>query len=162
MMCGVNLEADSDIGTQLRPACVLGTTEDTCTVHALDRTTVLPYAKIFPAPRVERVSPGHLVALATAADGSHVVAWRWFDAVVIEVDERGVTLWEPGHGVVVAQPREPARSYHPGSRAYLSAGLPGADWWVAGPVVERAEQAEVELAEVHSFFTDNDLWHRLG
>ena len=110
---------------------------------------------------VERVSPGHLVAVATAADGSHVVAWRWFDAVVMEVTDLGVDLWEPGHGFVVAQSREPGRDYPPGSRAYLSAGLPGAPWWVAGPAVERAEQAEVDLDQVQAFFTDNQLWDRL-
>jgi hypothetical protein len=40
----------------------------------------------------------------------------------------------------------------------LSAGLPGADWWVAGTVVPNAEGADVELAEVARFCTERDLW----
>jgi hypothetical protein len=42
----------------------------------------------------------------------------------------------------------------PGSRAYVSAGLPGAEWWVAGPAVDRAEAADVDLAEVEQFFIE--------
>lgn len=52
-----------------------------------------------------------------------------------------------------------------GSRAYLSSGLPGADWWVAGAAEAKAEDAEVELAElaeVKRFFDENDLWSVLG
>jgi hypothetical protein len=49
----------------------------------------------------------------------------------------------------------------PGGRAYLSAGLPGAEWWVAGPATTRAETADVELDEVERFCTDHDLWKRL-
>lgn len=43
----------------------------------------LPYALPFPRPRAERVAPGHLVAIAAAADACDVIVWRWFDAVVI-------------------------------------------------------------------------------
>ncbi|MFF2622450.1 hypothetical protein [Oerskovia jenensis] len=62
-------------------------------------------APIFPGPRVERVSPGHLVAIA------------------------------PGP----------------------TAGLPGADWWVAGPVGSPAPRI-VDLDEVARFYTEHGLW----
>ena len=104
--------------------------------------------------------PGHLVAVVTATDD--LVVWRWFDAVVLSGADGGIRLWEPAHGVVVARPREPQRRYPPGARAYLSAGLPGADWWVAGPAVAHAQAAEVELDEVAAFFTSHDLWGRLA
>jgi hypothetical protein len=150
-------------GSQLRTAIVLSTTEQECTLVQDEQVRVVPYARPFPAPRVERVSPGHLVATVTASDGSDVVIWRWFDAVVLASASDGghVTLWEPGHGSVEARPREIDRFHRPGSRAYLSAGLPGADWWVAGPAVDRAESAEVDLEELQAFFTANELWDRL-
>jgi hypothetical protein len=121
----------------------------------------MPYAKPFPEPRVERVVPGHLVAIATAADGSDVVVWRWFDAVVLEQAGASVSLWEPAHGSVVATPRDPLRTYQPGTRTYASSGLPGAEWWVAGPVVDRPEDADVDLDEVAQFFTDLGLWAKV-
>ena len=136
---------------QLNPAIVLSTTEDECVVVVEGRRTVVPYVSGFPRPRTDRVAPGHLVALLVAVDGSLAVVWRWFDAVVVNVEDGLVTMWEPGHRTVSARPRAPLRVYIPGSRAYLSAGLPGADWWVAGPVVDRAEDADVELDEVSQF-----------
>lgn len=142
---------------RLRRAIVLSTTEDACTVFAEERTRVVPYARAFPGPRTERVAPGHLVAIATAADGSDVVIWRWFDAVVLDGADGLSRLWEPAHGPVVARPRDPRHVYRPGSRAYLSSGLPGAEWWVAGPAVARAEDAEVELDEVQRFFASFGL-----
>ena len=96
------------------------------------------------APSEERRMP---------ADGSQVVVWRWFDAVVVDVGSASLSLWEPAHGTVLAVPRDRQRSYLPGSRAYLSAGLPGAQCWVAGPVVDRAEDADVDLDEVEQFLT---------
>lgn len=45
--------------------------------------------------------------------------------------------------------------------AYLSAGLPGADWWVAGGAAARAEDANVELDEVEQLYTERDLWNTL-
>jgi len=153
--------ADREPAGHLRPAIVLSTAEDACTVFAGERTEVVAYARPFPAPRTERVAPGHLVAVATAADGLDVVIWRWFDAVILEGVDGAIRLWEPGHGTVLAQPRDRKHIYRPGSRAYLSAGLPGAEWWVAGTAVDRAEDADVELDEVHRFFTSAGLWERL-
>ncbi len=149
-------------GGRLRTAIVLGATEDACTVFADDRRAVVPYAVQFPTPRAERVAPGHLVAIVNGTNGTAVVVWRWFDAVVLKVDGSAVNLWEPGHGSVLAQPRDPQRTYRPGGRAYLSAGLPGAEWWVAGAVVDRAQDADVELDEVEQFFTGLGLWTAFG
>jgi len=88
-----------------------------------------------------------------------VVAWRWYDAVVLGQDKDLIRLWEPGHREVDARPRNPQHRYTPGSRAYLSAGLPGADWWVSGGAVARAESAEVECDEVERLYTEHDLWN---
>lgn len=138
----------------LRPAIVLGTTEETCTVFAGGRRRDVGYAPVFPRRRTERVAPGHLVAMADTG-GTEQVVWRWFDAVVVGRADGMVRLWEPGHGLVLAQPRDPQRLPTPGSRAYLSAGLPGADWWLAGPAVSRAEDADVEFDELGRFLTAN-------
>ena len=48
-----------------------------------------------------------------------------------------IRLWEPSHGEVLARPRPGHQSPQPGTRAYLSAGLPGAGWWVAGAACQR-------------------------
>ena len=141
----------------LRPAIVLDTSEEVCTVFAQERRVVVPYAAPFPRPRAERVSPGHLVAIAAVPGGSDIVAWRWFDAVVLEKVAKQFRLWEPAHGEVLAEARDPQQSYRPGSRAYLSAGLEGADWWVAGATVTRAEDANVELDEVQRFLTTHGV-----
>jgi hypothetical protein len=107
------------------------------------------------------VSPGHLVAVATVPNGSEVVIWRWYDAVVLGEEAGLIRLWEPAHGEVVAQPRRAQQLRPPGTRAYLSAGLPGADWWVAGAVAATAEDADVELDEVERFYDERDLWNGL-
>jgi hypothetical protein len=39
-----------------------------------------------------------------------------------------------------------------------SAGLPGAQWWVAGRAVDRAEDAEVELNEVERLYIEQNMW----
>jgi hypothetical protein len=116
------------------------------------------YASQFPRPRTERVSPGHLVAVAEVPCGSDTVVWRWYDAVVLGNEAGSIRLWEPAHGEVVARRRRPQQRHDPGSRAYLSAGLPGAEWWVAGRAVDRAEDADVELIEVERFLTEHGLW----
>lgn len=139
----------------LRAAVVLGTTEDACRVRDGDGESVVPYAPPFPSPRTERVSPGHVVAVATGPGGEERVLWRWFDAVVLATTADGVRLWEPAHGEVVAVPRDSGTRYEPGSRAYLSAGLPGADWWVAGVV---GGEVLVELDAVSALYTEHGLW----
>src|SRR4029077_19425785 len=122
--------------------------EDACEIVRDRQGWSVRYATLFPSPRAERVSPGHLVALATAPDGTEAVVWRWYDAVVLGAEAGLIRLWEPSHGEVLAQPRPAQQWPQPGSRAYLSAGLPGADWWVAGAAVASAEDADVELGEV--------------
>jgi hypothetical protein len=142
----------------LRCGVVLQAREDACQILRAGRLSSARYASAFPSPRAERVSPGHLVAVATAADGAEVVVWRWYDAVVLGEDGGLVRLWEPAHGEVVAHPRRPQQPCLPGTRAYLSAGLPGADWWVAGAAVAHAEDADVELDAVARFCAEHDLW----
>lgn len=140
-------------------ATVVGVTEHACQVWTGAELASLRFAPRFPSPRAERVAPGHLVAVATAPDGKGVVLWRWYDAVVLGAGEAGsVRLWEPAHGEVVAEPRPSHRQQEPGSRAYASAGLAGADWWVAGRVTARPEDADVEVGEVDRLYTDNGLW----
>ena len=141
---------------------VLRVDEDDCEVLAQGRRSTVGYARAFPAPRTERVSPGHLVALTVRPDRTAAVVWRWYDAVIVNDDENGVVrLWEPSHGEVAARPRRPDASRQVGTRAYLSAGLPGADWWVAGAAVATAVDADVEVAEVSHFCDVHDLWTEL-
>jgi hypothetical protein len=117
------------------------------------------FAAPFPTPRVERVSPGHLVAIATGPAGEDAVVWRWFDAVVVGTEDDGsVRLWEPAHGEVVARPRPTYRAQLPGTRTYASAGLPGAEWWVAGSANGAAQSADVDLDDVDALYTENGLW----
>ena len=138
---------------RLRTAHVLRVEEDGCEVWGEDGACTVGFAPMFPTPRTERVSPGHLVALATGPDGGEVVVWRWFDAVVLGTEADGSTrLWEPAHGEVVAQARPTYAVQEPGSRAYASAGLSGAEWWVAG------SPDDAELDVVDALYTDNDLW----
>lgn len=146
---------------RLRCGIVLDVAEDECEVVFGDgERSSVRYATVFPSPRTERVSPGHLVAIATG-HGSGAVVWRWYDAVILGEENGLVRLWEPAHGHVLARFRDPQRPRRPGTRAYLSAGLPGADWWVAGPAVGSAEDADVELAEVARFYSEHDLWDRI-
>ena len=60
-------------------------------------------------------------------EAAPLVLWRWFDAVVLEQSADQVRLWEPGHGEVLARSRNPQCGFSAGTRAYASAGLPGAD-----------------------------------
>lgn len=151
----------SDAGPphRLRTARVLRVREHACDVWSDGGTTSVRFAPVFPAPRVERVSPGHLVAVARGPDGTERVVWRWYDAVVIGLaDDGAVRLWEPAHGEVVATPRPSYEERDPGFRAYASAGLPGAPWWVAGRVGGTPATAGVELDEVDVLFTGGGLW----
>ena len=146
---------------RLRCGIVLGVQEDTCQIFWHWQRSSVQYAAGFPSPRIERVAPGNLVAVATTPNGTEVVIWRWYDAVVVAEETGLVRLWEPAHGEVVAQPRRAEQLLVPGTRAYLSAGLPGADWWVAGPIASTAEEADVELDEVEAFYDERDLWNDL-
>ena len=152
--------SDSDLPLRrLRTARVLGVEEHACEIWSDGELGSAGFAPMFPSPRLERVSPGHLVAVATAPTGTDVVVWRWYDAVVLgHRGDGAVRLWEPAHGEVIARPRASYVTQEPGSRAYASAGLPGAEWWVAGPVGETPHGADVELHEVDALYTDNDLW----
>jgi len=111
---------------------------------------LLPIAGCSMASEPESDRPGNLVAMATASDGIDTVIWRWYDAVVLGDEDDAIRLWEPAHGEVLAQPRTAYIPGQPGTRAYLSAGLPGADWWVAGPTAASAQDADVELGEVET------------
>jgi hypothetical protein len=100
-----------------------------------------------------------LVAVATGAGGAQVVVWRWYDAVVLGAESGGsVLLWEPAHGEVLARPRTSYQPQDPGSRAYASAGLPGADWWVAAGADVPPHTAQVELHDVEAMYTERDSW----
>ncbi len=145
----------------LRCGIVVRVREDACEISAGGHLRWVRYARQFPSPRTERVSPGHLVAVASTPDGTSVVVWRWYDAVVVEEKDELVELWEPAHGNVSARRRAAYVSSQPGSRAYVSAGLPGAEWWVAGPAVIAAPDARVDLDEIERLYTEHDLWANL-
>ena len=152
---------------RLRLGIVVRVREDSCDIVRDRQLCSVRYATPFPSPRTKRVSPGHLVAIATAPDGAAMdgaaaVVWRWYDAVVLGAEADLIRLWEPAHGEVLARPRPACQPALPGTRAYLSAGLPGAGWWVAGAAVARADDADVERDEVERFYTEHDLWRTLG
>ena len=136
----------------LHPAVVLRPGEQTCEVMTRGEVLVVEYAPPF-APRAAGLTAGHLVAI-----GDGLVLWRWFDAVVLDVSAEQVRLWEPAHGEVLARPRVSTTPYRVGGRAYASAGLPGAQWWVAGTADVPPEEADVELEEVRRFYTEHRLW----
>lgn len=138
--------------TRLRAGVVLRPGAQACEVRLGEDTVSAGYAAPF-ASRAGELAPGHVVALAHVATGP-VVVWRWFDAVVLSEQDGQVRLWEPAHGEVDATPRDPQQRRQPGTRACLSAGLPGAQWWVAGP----ADGHDVELAEVDAFYSEHGLW----
>jgi hypothetical protein len=143
---------------RVRCAIALRVEEQTCEVWSEGARVSTAYAPQFPSPRTQRVSPGHLLAVATAPDGRDFVVWRWYDAVVLGHDASRVRLWEPAHGEVVAEPRASYQLQEPGSRVYASAGLPGAEWWVASPVSGSPDNVDVELDTVCALYADNGLW----
>lgn len=146
----------------IRCGVVIRVREDECEVLRDGRLLTARFPSRFPSPRTERVQPGNLVAMTTASDGIETVLWRWYDGVVLEDGREAIRLWEPAHGEVMAQARPAYIPGKPGSRAYLSAGLPGADWWVAGPASANAHDANVELDEVDKLFTENGMWDSIG
>jgi hypothetical protein len=150
--------SDQELTALLRCGIVLTVAEDECQILQAGRLVSVRFARAFPSPRTERVSPGHLVAVASASGTADAVVWRWYDAVVLGEEAGLVRLWEPAHGEVAAHPRRAHHHWQPGTRAYLSAGLPGADWWVAGAAVAKAEDADVELDEVERFCAEHGLW----
>jgi hypothetical protein len=144
----------------LRTAVVLEPGPSECVVGTGEGRRTVGYSAPFGA-RANELRPGHLVALADS--DPELVVWRWFDAVVLGPQDDGeVRLWEPAHGAVAARPRRPERRLRPGSRAYLSGGLAGAEWWVAGPADVTPEDADVELDEVAAFYAEHGLWDRLA
>ena len=99
------------------------------------------------------------MAVATGPNGVEAVLWRWFDAVVLGNEADGlVRLWEPAHGEIIARARPSYARQDPGSRAFASAGLPGAEWWVADSADCLPHQAELELDVVDALYAKNDLW----
>jgi hypothetical protein len=169
---------------QLRTAVVVAVTEEGCATSSPGSQTWVRFAPGFPSPRVERVSPGHLVAIASTSDHPApnvepsdsfappvdapesdaavertAIVWRWFDVVVLGESPRGsVIVWEPGHGEVEAHPTEQYVPREPGSRAYASAGLGDDGWQVTGPVVSDPGRAQVDLDDLRALYDDNDLW----
>jgi len=157
-----NTHSDDPATRRLSCGLVLRVREDDCDVLLGDgRPLTARFATRFPTPRTERVSPGHLVAMAVPGDGIETVVWRWYDAVVLGEEADQVRLWEPAHGEVLATPRSSYVPGRPGTRAYLSAGLPGADWWVAGPATGEPGDADVDLADVERLYDEHDLWDTL-
>lgn len=152
--------ADSDGSgpRRMRCAVALHVEEGVCAAWSDGAVASVGFAPQFPSPHAERVSPGHLLAIVTAPDGREVVVWRWYDAVVLGQDGGTVRLWEPAHGEVSARPRATWPGQEPGSRAYASAGLPGADWWVTGRVTACPQDAQVDLDAVAELYTVNGLW----
>lgn len=140
-------------------AVVLRPGERCCEVDFGSKTALVGYGVPF-SPRTKTLMPGHLVAVIETPAAGSLILWRWYDAVVLEQSGDQVRLWEPAHGEVLAQSRHAEVAYPVGTRAYASAGLPGAEWWVEG-LVSAVEEATVPMNEVFDFYDQHDLWHRL-
>ena len=144
---------------RLRTARVIRVDEHACEVWSHGEVNPVTFAATFPSPRIQRVSPGHLVAIASGPSGDDVVVWRWYDAVVLGTEDNGsARLWEPAHGEFIAKARATYETQDPGTRAYASAGLPGAEWWVADSADGAPHSVDVELNEVAAVYTESDLW----
>jgi len=63
---------DASATPQLHCGIVLRVEEDVCQVLTEGQVVSVRYASQFPRPRAERVSPGHLVAVAEVPGGSDV------------------------------------------------------------------------------------------
>lgn len=148
--------------TELRAARVLHVEDGACQVCVGDALVEVGFAPMFPTPHAERVSPGHLVAVASRPGHQELVVWRWYDAVVVNLADDGtVALWEPAHGRVRAERRPMFEAVELGSRVFASAGLPGADWWAAGPARTVPAADDLDLVEVEAFYADNGLWDKV-
>ena len=143
-----------------RAAVVLRPAEQRCEVDFGLETAFVEYGIPF-SPRAKTLTPGHLVAVTDRPEGSSLIIWRWYDAVVLEQSAEQVRLWEPNHGEVLAQSRSAQYRYPVGTRAYASAGLPGAEWWVEGPVAG-VNDADVAMDQVYEFYAAHDLWSRVS
>jgi hypothetical protein len=150
---------DDESNIRLTTAVVVNVTENACSVWSTDGVSSIRFASQFPAPRLDRVSPGHLVAVATAVDRRSAIVWRWFDAVILSSsDGTSVRLWEPRHGEISALETEHYQPRVAGTRAYISTGLRGSNWWVSGPVVDNPSHADVELDDVRALYDSNGMW----
>jgi hypothetical protein len=88
-------------------------------VWSVPETNSIRFAPVFPSPRTERVSPGHLVAIASGPHGVEVVVWPWYDAVLLGSEPDGsLRRWKLAHGQATANPRP---SYEPRAR-FVAAG----------------------------------------
>lgn len=142
-----------------RAAIVLQPGEQRCEVTFGVDTAFVEYGSPF-SPRAKSLTPGQLVAVTDNPDVPRLIIWRWYDAVVLGQSAEQVRLWEPNHGEVVARSRNARYRYVAGTRAYASAGLPGADWWVVGHVGS-VEDADVDMDQVYEFYSKHDLWSGL-
>lgn len=143
-------------------AIALTVTEDDAEVHDGAASRRVRFAPPVPAPRTERVRPGHLVAVARLGDEAAIL-WRWFDAVVLDCSADAVRLWEPAHGLITAQLRDAHSLPAPGRRVHVSAGLPGADWWAlaprsADPRDVDPQSLQTDLDAVRQLYTEHGLW----
>jgi len=145
----------------LHGATVLDAMADECLVYGNGREYVARYAAPF-GSKSGTVAPGHLVAIHVTQSESSLVLWRWYDALVIRDGPDGtVEMWEPAHGTVTAVRRQVGTELRPGGRAYLSAGLAGAPWWVNDMVTSSPEDANVEFGEVVAFYDEHELWSQV-
>jgi hypothetical protein len=82
-------------------------------------------------------------------------------AIDVGAGSQLTALWEPAHGEIIARARATYDEQDPGSRAYASSGLLGAEWWVAATATGAADSAAVDLHEVKALYTHNGLWSRV-
>ncbi len=143
---------------RLRCAVVLKVEEHVCEARAEGAVFRARFAPQFPSPRTERVSPGHLVAVARAPDERDVVVWRWYDAVVLgEEVAKSVRLWEPAHGEVVARPRQSDQQMSPGRAPICLANCRARNGGSLAPRwPSRGSRCRTRRGD--RLYTDNALW----
>ena len=133
------------ITPRLRCGLVLRVEENACQILSEDQLVSVGYASQFPTPHKERVSPGHLVAVAEIPDGSAIVVWRWYDAVVLGEEAGSVRLWS--RLTAKSSPSAAGRSsaMRPRLAPTRPRGCPVRSGGLPGRVVDRAEDADVEV-----------------